>query len=113
MVRRGGDSMRTETNRQSYAQWKVGGAILGFMLLGLGPVTALAQENQDKKGGTESGQAEKKDEKKGEKTNLNDKHVSLNVEQVSLSEALRQLMKSVQAEYVIDSALKEATVTLH
>src|SRR5258706_9506795 len=103
--------MQTERHRRTFERLKTwGGAVtLSLTLLGIGPVAAQAQENQDKKSGTESGQAEKK----GEKSSLNDKRVSLNVEQVSLLEAIRQLMKSVQGEYVIDSALKEATVTLH
>src|SRR5689334_4440444 len=101
--------MRTETHRQTFERLKLwgGAAVLSCALLAIGPVTAQAQEKKD--GGAQSGQAGKT----GEKSNLNDKHVSLNVEQVSLLDAIRKLMKSVDAEFVIDSALKEATVTLH
>lgn len=52
-------------------------------------------------------------EKKTDTTNLADKRVTLKVEEVSLTAAIKMLMKSVGADFSIDPALRDSYVTAH
>lgn len=69
--------------------------------LALSGVPALAQNEGNGSGGASSG------------SSLDNKQVTLNVDDAKLSDALHTLMGSVQADFTLDNALLDATVTVH
>ena len=78
-------------------------AALGLLLGGAAFAQAPANSEAGKTGGSQSQSG----------TSLNDVKITLDTEQEDLLDALRSLMKSAKADFVIDDALKEGTVTVH
>lgn len=91
---------------QNFKSILISGALLTLMTAH--PFSACADDSTKKSG--EPGQsAEKKD---GNTTRLANKKVTLQMDEASLLSAIRAVMKSVDADFTVDPALRDARVTV-
>ena len=77
-----------------------GVAVLAIAAMGMAPIAAGAQET----GAAGSASSA---------TSLADKRVTMDLDDIALTTAIRQLMNSVHASYTLDNALAAARVTAH